>query len=43
MRKLLPNKKTQELLKKIRLDAKLKKKSAGSFAYSEAIRCLRAL
>lgn len=38
-----PNKKTQELLKKIQLDAGMKKKSAGPFAYDEAVAYLNNL
>ncbi len=38
-----PNKKTQELLKKVLLDIKLKKKPAGPFDYDNAIAYLNNL
>lgn len=39
----VPNKRTQQLLKKIRRDMKLKKRSTGPFSYDEAIAYLNTL
>ena len=39
----IPNKRTQNLLKKIRRDIKLKKRSIGPFTYDEAITYLNTL